>query len=198
MYLYYHDLFTLTTTLEIKLEFSQEHKMNWICSASHSGNERYTHSMIPWPRKLTNHIGVSDIGQKRFTDQIRQESYLLVSSAGLETSPLVFSWLGVVLSNCVQWYFQMHALCDRLSWAIFITRCQTLQLSRWGSGYPGYVLTGFLSQTPHSYVSTFEYNRESISSIHRIRCYNPLCQNPKKSHIQKPPAKTNLISIAGH
>ena len=41
---------------------------------------------FPWIRTLTNHIGVSDIGrgQKRccFTHRIRQESILLVSSAG--------------------------------------------------------------------------------------------------------------------
>ena len=48
---------------------------------------------FPWPTTLTNHSGVSDIGrgQKRccFTDRIRPESHLLVSSAGLDTSPLV-------------------------------------------------------------------------------------------------------------
>ena len=86
----------------------------WICSVSQSGNEK---------KKCCC-----------FTDQIRQESYLLVSSAGLDTSRLVFFWLVVVLSNCVQWYLQMHAWCCLSSWAIFITRCQTLQLS--GSGFP--------------------------------------------------------------
>ena len=48
---------------------------------------------LPWPRTLINHIDVSiQAGQKRccFTDRIRQESYLLVSSTGLDTSPLVF------------------------------------------------------------------------------------------------------------
>ena len=66
------------------------------------------------------------------------KSYLLVSSAGLDTSPLVFFWLVVLLSNCVQWYFQMHAWGRPSSWAIFLTRCQTLQLSSCGSGFPGY------------------------------------------------------------
>ena len=84
---------------------------------------------VPWPRTLLNHIDVSiQAGQKCccFTNRIRQESYLLVSSTGLDTSPLVFF--------C---YFQMHAWCRPSSWAIFITRCQTLQLSRCGSGFPG-------------------------------------------------------------
>ena len=31
-----------------------------------------------------------------------------------------------------------------------------------------------------------------ISLLHRIRCYNPLCQNPRKTHIQKPLHKLTL------
>ena len=54
------------------------------------------------------------------------------SSAGLDTSPLVFFWLVVVLSNCVQWYFAYFSNAY-LSFAISITRCQTLQLSRCGN-----------------------------------------------------------------
>ena len=58
-------------------------------------------------------------------------------------SPLVFFWLVIVLPNCVQWYFQMHGWFRPLSWALFITRCQTLQLSRCGSGFPGYYYIAF-------------------------------------------------------
>ena len=113
----------------------------WICSASNSGNEQYTHSLIPlaqninqshrciWYRRAKS-VAVLPIGYDK--------SYLLVSSAGLDTSPLVFFWLVVVLSNCVQWYFQKDAWCRPSSWDIFITRCQTLQLYRCGSGFQGY------------------------------------------------------------
>ena len=81
-----------------------------------------------------------------FTNQIRQESYLLISSASLDTSPLVFFWLVVVLSNCVQRYFQMHAWFRPSSWTIFLTRCQTLHLSRCESGFPGYISAVFMPQ----------------------------------------------------
>ena len=58
----------------------------------------------------------------------------------------------VVLFNCVQGYFQMHAWGRPSSWAILIPRCQTLQLSRRGSGLPGYqssrVMEAFLHFHP--------------------------------------------------
>ena len=72
-----------------------------------------------------------------FTDRIRQESYLLVSSAGVDRSPLVFFWLVVVLSIACSDIYKCT-----LGWAVFITRCQTLQLSRRGSGFPGYMNIG--------------------------------------------------------
>ena len=53
----------------------------------------------------------------------------LDSSAGLDTSPLVLFRLVLVLSNCVHWYFQMHALFHPSSWAIFITRLHLGQLA---------------------------------------------------------------------
>ena len=70
------------------------------------------------------------------------KSYLLESPAGLDTLPLVFFWLVIVLSNCVRWYFQMHAWRLPSSWAIFITHCQTLQLSTRGN-------TTKMLSTPH-------------------------------------------------
>ena len=33
-----------------------------------------------------------------------------------------------------------------------------------------------------------------LSLIHRIRCYNPLCQNPRKKTYSEAPAQTNLAS----
>ena len=84
------------------------------------------------------------------------------SVAGLDTSPLIFFWLVVVLSNCVQWNFQMHAWFHPTSWAIFITRCQTLQLCRCGSGFPGYsrLLT---KQTSRMGLHLYSKNRYSAS-----------------------------------
>ena len=82
------------TTLEIQ---SSRESTIWICSASHSGNEQYTHSPIP----LDPNINQSHqcIWYKRccFTDRIWQWSYLLVSSAGLDMSPLESFWLVVVI-----------------------------------------------------------------------------------------------------
>ena len=48
------------TTLEIQ---SSRESTIWICSASHSGNEQYTHSPIPLdPNINQSHHGVSDLG----------------------------------------------------------------------------------------------------------------------------------------
>ena len=114
-------LSTLQGYVTLEIQSSLESTI-WICSASHSGNEQYTHSPIP----LEPNVNQSHrrrciwyrLAKKRccFTDRIWQGSYLLVSSAGLDTSPLVFLWLVVELSNCVQWYFQMLG-----------APCQTLQ-----------------------------------------------------------------------
>ena len=41
--------------------------------------------------------------------------------------------------------------------------------------------------------STQKNKNNLISSIHRIRCYNPLCQNPRKTQSEAP-AQTNLAS----
>ena len=40
----------------------------------------------------------------------------------------------------------MQAWCRPLSSAIFITSCQTLQLSRCGSGFPGYHITSAIQE----------------------------------------------------
>ena len=89
-----------------------------ICSASHSGNEQCN----PSPSRLTNHISVSDIGGPIAVPFYWSDTASLIywlAEAGLDTSPLVFFWLVVVLSNCVQWYFQMYAGGRPSSWAFF-------------------------------------------------------------------------------
>ena len=64
----------------------------------------------------------------------------------------------------MQWYLQMHAWCRPSSWAIFITRCQTLQLSRCGSGFPDY----FSCAIPLKY---------SNGKVHHLRAIESLAYN---------------------
>ena len=82
--------FLLSTVLAVKQypgnpEFSREHNLN-------SGYNIIT-PRCPSPRSLTNHSAVSDIGGANSIAVLPtgyRESYLLVSSAALDTSPLVF------------------------------------------------------------------------------------------------------------
>ena len=124
----------------VEIQSSRESTI-WICSASHSGNEQYN----PSPMPLSQHINQSNrcIWYRRVKSVAvlpigYGKSYLLVSSVGLDTSALVFFWLVIVLSNCPS------------SWAIFIIRCQTLQLFRSGSGFPG------LSRSQNTWTETLQ------------------------------------------
>ena len=92
---------------------------------------------FPWIRTLTNRIGVSDIGGAKkcccFTDRIRQESYLLVHSAGLDTSPPCTLLIGRSVIQLRPVIFSNARLAPHLRVGpVSFTRCQTLQLSRCG------------------------------------------------------------------
>ena len=106
-------LLLLLLTLEIE---SSRKSTIWICAASHSGNEQYTHSPIP----LAHNIN---------------QSYRCIWYRQAKSVAVLPTWYGKSLIYwlsplCVQWYFQMHAWCHPSSWAIFITHCQWLWISR--------------------------------------------------------------------
>ena len=128
----------ICTTLEIQ----SSHESTRICLASHSGNKQYTHSPIAQTQNINQThrcIWYRRAKSVAVLPIVYSKTYLLVS--GLDMSPLVFFRLVKVLSNCVHRYFQMHAWFCPSSWAIVISHCQTLQLSRCLSGFQGYLCT---------------------------------------------------------
>ena len=123
-------------TLEISREHSGEFAQ-WVTL----GTKQYTHS----PILLTQNINQSHRciwcrrGQRCFTDRIRRGSYLLVSSAGLDTSPPCIHPIGrVVIQLCALIFFKrMLGSAPGVGTFFYYPLPDPLQLCRPGSGFPG-------------------------------------------------------------